>query len=162
VLHALGSGLFLGCLWLLLSGYFEAWLLWLALASVVSIVFIAHRMDLIDREGFPLHLGARAIYYFPWLFWEIIKSNFDVALAILKNDVSPQIIHVQASQDSDLGRTIYGNSITLTPGTITIGLEGDTVDVHALLDKTAAGLETGDMDRRVSAMSNATPSGTSS
>jgi len=156
VLNALGSGLFLGCLWLLLSGDSEAWLLWLALASVLSIVFIARRMDVIDREGFPLHLGARAIFYFPWLLWEIVKSNLDVARAILKNNISPQVIRVRATQDSDLGRTIYGNSITLTPGTITIGLEGDQVDVHALLDETAAGVETGDMDRRVSAMSNTT------
>ena len=139
MLHALGSGLFLGSLWLLLSGYFEAWLLWLAGASVLSIVFITHRMDVTDHEGFPLHLGPRAAVYFPWLFWEIVKSNFDVARAILKNDISPQVIRVRASQDSELGRTIYGNSITLTPGTITIGLEGEDVDVHALLNETAAG-----------------------
>lgn len=162
MLHALGSGLFLGCLWLLLSGYYEAWLLWLALASVCSIIFIAHRMDVIDREGFPLHLGFRFIFYFPWLFWEIVKSNVVVALAILKNDIAPQVIHVRASQDSDLGHTIYGNSITLTPGTITIGLEDGKVDVHALLDETAAGVESGDMDRRVSAMSNEPSPGVSS
>lgn len=154
MLHALGSGLFLGSLWLLLSGYFEAWLLWLALASVISIVYIAHRMDVVDHEGFPLHLGPRALLYFPWLLWEIVKSNMDVAKAILSNRINPQVIQVKATQDSDLGRTIYGNSITLTPGTITIGLEGDQVEVHALLDETATGVEAGDMDRRVSAMSN--------
>lgn len=154
MLHALGSGLFLGGLWLLLSGYFEAWLLWLALASVLSIVYIAHRMDVTDHEGFPLHLGPRALIYFPWLAWEVVKSNLDVAKAILTNQINPQVIHVKATQDSELGRTIYANSITLTPGTVTIGLEDDGLEVHALLDETAAGVETGDMDRRVSAMSN--------
>ncbi len=154
MLHALGSGFFLGCLWLLLSGYFEAWLLWLALASVVSIVFITHRMDVVDHEGFPLHLGPRALLYFPWLILEIIKSNIDVAKAVLSNEISPQVITVKATQDSELGRTIYGNSITLTPGTVTINLEGDQVEVHALLDETAAGVESGEMDRRVSAMTN--------
>ncbi len=154
MIHALGPGLFLGSLWLLLSGYFEAWLLWLALASVISVVFIVHRMDVTDHEGFPLHLGSRAVFYFPWLFWQIVKSNIDVARAILKNDISPQVIRVRATQDSELGRTIYGNSITLTPGTITIGLEDDALDVHALLNETAAGVQTGDMDRRVSEMSN--------
>ena len=154
-MHALGSGLFLGGLWLLLSGYFEAWLLWLALASVVSVMFIAYRMDVTDREGFPLHLGARAIIYFPWLALEIVKSNLVVAKAILTNRINPRVIHVKATQDSDLGRTIYANSITLTPGTVTIELLEDDLDVHALLDETAAGVETGDMDRRVSAMANA-------
>lgn len=158
MLHALGSGLFLGGLWLLLSGYFEAWLLWLALASVLSIVYIAWRMDVTDHEGFPLHLGPRALIYFPWLAKEIVKSNLDVAKAILTNRINPQVIHVKATQDSELGRTIYGNSITLTPGTVTIGLEEDGLEVHALLDETAAGVESGDMDRRVSAMSN-TPEG---
>lgn len=154
MLHALGSGLFLGGLWLLLSGYFEAWLLWLALASVVSVVFIAHRMDVTDHEGFPLHLGTRALIYFPWLALEIVKSNLDVAKAILSNRINPQVIHVKATQDSELGRTIYANSITLTPGTVTIGLEDDGLEVHALLDETAAGVLSGDMDRRVTAMSD--------
>ena len=154
--HALGLGLFLGALWILLSGYFEAWLLWLALASVISIVYIAHRMDVNDREGFPIHLSPRALIYFPWLFVEIIKSNIDVARAILSNKINPQVIRVRVSQDSELGQTIYANSITLTPGTVTIGVEDNMFDVHALLDETAAGVETGDMDRRVSEMSNST------
>ena len=101
----------------------------------------------------------RAVLYFPWLFWEIAKSNIIVARAVLMNDISPQVIYVRATQDDELGHTIYGNSITLTPGTITIGLEGDMVEVHALLDETAAGVKTGDMDRRVSGMTNTRKAG---
>jgi multicomponent Na+:H+ antiporter subunit E len=63
--------------------------------------------------------------------------------------ISPTIIHVRASQKSDLGKVIYGNSITLTPGTVAIDIDGDKIEVHALTREAAQALRDGDMDRRV-------------
>lgn len=151
MLHAVSLGSVLFFLWLLLSGHFEPLLLSLGVASVVSIVLLARRMDLIDREGHPVHLGWRAFVYWPWLMWEIIKANLDVAGAILgrRNAIAPRILQITAGQKSDLGRVIYANSITLTPGTVTIAIERHVFRVHALTTVAAEGVLSGEMNRRV-------------
>ncbi len=111
-------------------------------------------MDVVDREGHPIHLTWRALVYWPWLLWEIVKSNLQVARIILspRLEISPELIKVPTSQGSDLGRVIYANSITLTPGTVSIYVWSEAIEVHALNRDFAAGVETGDMDRRVCAM----------
>ena len=154
MLHALSMGLVLFVLWLLLSGIFEPLLLGLGVASCIVVVYIAHRMDVIDHEGHPIHLTWRTLLYFPWLAWEIVKANIDVALAIVRPimAIEPRLLDIEAGQKDDLGRVIYANSITLTPGTVTIATEGSAFTVHALTRSAAEGLESGDMDRRVSAM----------
>jgi multicomponent Na+:H+ antiporter subunit E len=62
------------------------------------------------------------------------------------------LIRVTSTQQTGMGRVIYGNSITLTPGTITVDMEGDQVIVHALTQATADGVREGGMDRRVTAL----------
>jgi multicomponent Na+:H+ antiporter subunit E len=118
------------------------------------VTFIAHRMDLADREGHPVHLSWRALIYWPWLIKEIVMANIEVAKAITRTsmDIEPTVIRLKASQTSELGRVIYANSITLTPGTVTIGLEGEDLTVHALTRRSKESLETGEMDRKVTAM----------
>ena len=122
---ALTAGLVL--LWLLLSGYFLALILALGIASIVLVVWIAHRMDVVDHESHPIHMAFKGLIYFPWLMWEIVKANIDVALAILKgnNAIAPKTMRITASQRSDVGRVTYANSITLTPGTVTVHVDGD-------------------------------------
>ncbi|HAT34106.1 MAG TPA: hypothetical protein DCS82_00195, partial [Rhodospirillaceae bacterium] len=108
----------LAILWLMLSGLFDNMLiLGLGAASVASVLYIAHRMDVIDHEGHPIHLGWRAVAYWPWLLWEILKANLDVAKIIIspRMNIQPHIFVVNASQSSELGHVIYANSITLTP-----------------------------------------------
>ncbi len=138
-------------LWLLLSGIYEPLLIILGVASCAFVALIAHRMDLVDHEGHPIHLTWRFLIYLPWLAWEIVKSNIAVARIIAdpKLPISPRVIKVRASQPDELGHVIYANSITLTPGTVSINLEGDDVEVHALAGEFAEGVESGDMDRRV-------------
>ena len=155
--HALSLGLVLFALWLLLSGIFEPLLLALGVASSAIVVYIAHRMDVIDHEGHPSHLTWRTLLYFPWLVWEIVKANIDVARAIARPSmaIDLRLLDIEAGQKDDLGRVIYANSITLTPGTVTIATEGSAFTVHALTRGSAEGLESGDMDRRVTAMVDA-------
>lgn len=155
MLHTLGLGLVLAILWLLLSGYyFNPLLLGLGGGSVILVLFYAHRMDVIDHEGHPIHLGWRAIGYWMWLMWEIVIANFQIARVILtpKMPIKPHLIDVKASQASELGHVIYANSITLTPGTVTVDVEGGILHVHALTQESADGLMTGEMDRRVDEM----------
>ena len=70
----------------------------------------------------------------------------------LSDGVQPSVFKIKASQRTDLGKTIYANSITLTPGTVTIGLDGDELTIHALTPAAREGLASGEMDRRVAAV----------
>ena len=119
----------------------------------LAVVLIARRMQVVDREGAPIEVTPRAqLLYAPWLIWQIVKANVDVARRILHPalPIRPHVIRIRAGQKTDLGRVIFANSITLTPGTVTIDLEGDDLTVHALTDEAAAGLAGGEMDRCVS------------
>ncbi len=154
MLHAVSLGGALGLLWLLLSGIFETWLLALGLCSIVVIVLFANRMDVIDHEGHPIHISWRALMFWPWLAWEIVKANIDVARIILhpKMPITPTILDIKASQVTELGHVFYANSITLTPGTVTLRLRDGFMEVHALTPTAIEGLLGGEMDRRVRAV----------
>ena len=139
-------------LWLLLSGYFVPLILTLGIASVLMVVWLAHRMDVIDNESHPIHMVPKGFLYYPWLAWEIVKANLDVAHAILKGSRAwqPRVFKLKATQSSDVGRVTYANSITLTPGTVSIFVDGDEITVHSLTPSAKKDLESGEMDRRVS------------
>lgn len=154
-LHTLGLAALLFFLWLLLSGHFDPLLLGLGIASSLLVVIIALRMDVVDQEGHPYHLKFKnLVRYWGWLLREIILANLDVSKRILSPDlpISPTIVRLPASQVSDLGRVIYANSITLTPGTVAINVSRLEIEVHALTTEAALQLERGEMDRRVSAL----------
>jgi len=154
VIHSISLGAVLFAVRLLLSGHFTPLLLTLGLASCGLVVLITTRMDLIDREGHPIHLGWGALIYWPWLFVEILKANIDVAKRILRPrmDISPTLVRLKASQKTDLGLVIYANSITLTPGTVAIDVANGEILVHALSREGAEALIEGEMDRRVMQM----------
>ncbi len=141
-------------LWLLLSGFFEPFLLILALVCCALVVAIARRMDVIDHEGQPVHITWRLLTYLPWLAGQIALANIDVARRVLSPGlpVDPILKWVPASQRTDLGTVIYANSITLTPGTVSTSAEPGRIQVHALTRAGIAALERGDMDERVRAV----------
>ena len=140
--------------WLALSGHYTELLIGLGVASVLGAVYICHRMAIIDEEGHPIHLALRAIIYWPWLFVEILKSAWGVSRLIVdpKLPISPTMTRVKASQRTQPGVNIYANSITLTPGTITVEVNGNDLLVHAITREGAEGLKDGDMDRRVTGL----------
>lgn len=152
MLQVFSLAVVMSALWLLLSGYVhEPLLLGLGAASVILTLVLSIRMGVVDREGHPVHLAIRGLLYWPWLIKEIVIANVDVGKAILgmTDNVRPSVFKIKASQKTDLGKTIYANSITLTPGTVTIALDDDEMTIHALTDEAAKGLATGEMDRRV-------------
>jgi multicomponent Na+:H+ antiporter subunit E len=154
LLHSVSLGLVLFATWLLLSGHYVSLLLGLGVVSVVVVVLIARRMDVVDHEGHPVHLTWRLLLYCPWLVWEIFKATLDVSKAILhpKMPIEPKVMDIRATQHTELGQVIYANSITLTPGTVTVALHDGNMMVHALTRVAAEGLETGEMDARVTSI----------
>lgn len=146
----------LAVFWLLWSGYFTPTLLFYGLISCGIALAAAMRAGLVDREALPFQMMFRSFGYFVWLLIEIVKSNIAVARIILdpKLPTDPRIIRTKSSQLSDVGRVTLANSITLTPGTITLAVDEDEVIVHALNEAFADDLQTGEMDRRVCDMEN--------
>lgn len=138
--------------WILWSWHFEWMLLVFGAVSCLVVVSLSWRMRIIDSEGEPLlQLGLRPLLYIPWLMWQIVRSNIDVARRILSPGVpiSPKLIEVPVSQKSDLGTVIFANSITLTPGTISVRIRDGVILVHALSEEAAEELLQGEMSRRV-------------
>ena len=154
MMHKAKLALVLACVWVLLSGILSPLLLGFGLASSLAVAWLAARADRRDGEPIPfaLRLGRLARYLL-WLAWEIVKANVDVSRRILSPSlpIAPAVRWLPASQHSELGRVVYADSITLTPGTLSIDLTDEWVEVHALneesLDALARGL---DMDDRVS------------
>ena len=120
--------------------------------SIGVVIGIVRRMDRFSGVEKDDPLGPRTLLYLPWLLWQIFKSNIEVSRIILnpKLPISPRLLKVKSSQQTTTGEVLYANSITLTPGTISLDVQGSTILVHALTEESAQGVENGDMDRRVS------------
>jgi len=154
MLHTISLSLVLFALWLLLSGIYEPLLIFFGVGSCALVLLIAWRMDLIDHEAIPLHVSLGIFGYFAWLQKEIVKANLDVAKLIVNPElpISPRMIRVKATQKTDVGIVTHANSITLTPGTVSVDIEGDEILVHAISREAAEGTLEGSIDRRVTAV----------
>lgn len=137
--------------WLLLSGHTSPLLLSLGLLSVTAVVACASRLEVLDDESVPVHLLPGLIRYVPWLIGQVIRSNLDVARRIVSPElpIHPSVIKVDATHHTEVGRVTYANSITLTPGTISLDVSAETIEVHALTEDAANDLMSGEMARRV-------------
>ncbi len=152
MVRAISLAAFLFAFWLALSGHYTAVLITVGAVCAVLCVLAARRMRILDAEGVPIHLLPAALTYLPWLLWEIVKAAWAVTKLTLhpKLPVTPTMTDVKAGQRTSLGIATYANSITLTPGTITVGVNGNRLTVHAIVREGADDLEGGGMDARVS------------
>lgn len=141
----------LALLWLLLSGHFDALLLCLGAVSTGLVLFIVQRMNIVDDESHPSGMFRQLLRYYPWLFKEVADSAIRVARIIIKpgEQVRPTLGRVMPVHQSQVSRVILANSITLTPGTVTLDASEDQILVHALTQERADDLQTGDMARRI-------------
>ncbi len=138
-------------LWALLSGYFKTILIVLGIISCVLVTILSIKLKIYSSRHERLRINLGLPLYFPWLLKEIIKSNMHVAQLILTNSkkIHPQLVTIKPSQKSNAGIAVHANSITLTPGTISIDIEDDKLLVHALSKHTAQGILDGDIDKQV-------------
>jgi len=152
---ALAASLF--AFWLLLSGLYTPFLVTAGLAVSVGVALLATRMELADEEGLPAHLLLGVVPYWLWLLAEIAKSGWQVTRIILHPalPVSPALVRFRPSQSTPVGLATHANSITLTPGTITVEAGAAEFVVHALTAAGAGGLAGSEMDRRVARLEGA-------
>lgn len=145
--------------WLTLSGHTDIssaedlYLMGCGLLSCALVTYTAGREHIQDEEGLPIHLLKRLGGYVPWLLWQIVKANIDVAVRVWSPTlrIEPQLVRVPCELETDLGTVIYANSITLTPGTVTVSVDVETKEllVHALSAESAQSLTDGGMHTRV-------------
>lgn len=152
--------------WLLLSGsvslqltpeglHANGLMLALGLGSCALVLIVVLRMELIAHIDQPLRLRVlRLIGYWFWLSKKIFVANFDVARRIVDPalPISPTLVRTCSTQRSTVARTILANSITITPGTVSIAVDKDYIEVHALTREAAAELAACGLDERVSAL----------
>ncbi|MDJ0905257.1 MAG: Na+/H+ antiporter subunit E [Woeseiaceae bacterium] len=140
--------------WVLWSGMFKPLLLALGAVSCALVVYIAVRMGYFDSRVFALRFNLRLLGFWAWLLKEIVKSSLEVARIVLarKLELSTRVVEIDVSQLSPVDQVILGNSITLTPGTLTLDADDGKLLVHALTAEGAAALEEGEMLRRVAAI----------
>lgn len=142
--------------WLLLSGQFDLFHLTLGVISSALVAFLSGDLLFQDqaKKG-RLAEAGRFIMYIPWLLKEIVVANLHVAYLALhprmKELIDPTVVNFETRLQKDISRVALANSITLTPGTITIRIEDDHFYIHALTRKFAAGLP-GEMEDRLMAV----------
>lgn len=142
--------------WILLSGHFDAFLLGAGAIVAVLIALFGRSFGYADEEGHPAELILPGLLYWPWLIKEIVLSTLSVARIVVSPSmpISPRLFQVYPTQKTAVGVVTYANSITLTPGTITVEADRDIrhkrlLVIHALTDDGAEGVKGGEMDRHV-------------
>lgn len=139
-------GLF--ALWLILNGRvtLELVLIGIVLSLLLSTFAIRFCGWSVRYETLVLRLSGKLLAYFALLFKEIIKANLDVMRVILSpslKELNPHLVFFDCKLETDVCKTMLANSITITPGTITVGMYDSTLCVHALNENFAAGAKDG-------------------
>ncbi|MCY4531005.1 MAG: Na+/H+ antiporter subunit E [Gammaproteobacteria bacterium] len=140
----------LALLWIALSGYFTILQLSLGAISCLFVLWLSVRLELLPEETRRISL-IRLVAYLIWLVQEIISSNFRIARIVLSRrpELHRRVVHSKVKQRTTLGVAIYANSITLTPGTVTLDAEADDLSVHVLTRRCADDLLGDEMNQRV-------------
>ncbi len=137
-----------------MSGIYKPLVIGLGAASVLLALYMTRRMDAVDDAHLNLELKPLSfVGYLGWLLVEIAKANWAVTRIVLSPSMPlrQHLFVVPNSQRTDVGQVIFANSITLTPGTITVETEKDHFLVHAAAFGDTTMDELADMDRRVAA-----------
>jgi multicomponent Na+:H+ antiporter subunit E len=135
--------------WYILSGKFDVVHFG---AGVVASIAIAATIPRVD-DGTRLHWG-RTLVFLPWLLVEIVRSNLQVARLVLspRRGAAPRLVQFTPPFDGTRARAIYGIATNLTPGTLTVEVDGEAIQVHVLDGDAAEALKSGPMVGRVAAL----------
>ncbi len=124
-------------IWLVLSGKFDVFHITLGVISCMAVAFTSKDLFSLKGSFFKnLIIFFKLILYFPWIAFEVIKANIEVSLIVLSKDVikkiDPIVFVYKTNLKNKLAQVLFANSITLTPGTVTMSLYDDELIIHAL------------------------------
>lgn len=150
-LRHLGVFLVLFLFWLVLSGHYDPLHLSMGLMCAGLVSFFSSDLLFPDLPAHGTLIRTwRFLRYIPWLLYQVVLANLHVVYLVFRPSlINPRIVYFKSRLRTDLSRVTLGNSITLTPGTITMDINDREFRVHALSDKVAQALLAGEMERRV-------------
>jgi multicomponent Na+:H+ antiporter subunit E len=141
--------------WLLLSGHYDLFHTSIGVLCSLGIALMHSRLQnhlfFRDQQSeWKLRPFFFLLQYLPWLVWQIILSAWTVAKAVLKpGKIDPQLVKFTVDYKNNAAKVILANSITLTPGTITVFLDEQNFLVHGLLDDSAGSLVDGSFQAQI-------------
>ena len=142
--------------WLVLSGHYDLMHVSFGIFSVILVLLINYpirrHLFALEEHSDVLKLSlVRLIYYVPWLLWQIVIASLQVAYAVLhpKCPIDPAVLRFKTRLGNTSSKVILGNSITLTPGTITLEIAQDKFLVHSLMDISCSGIIDGTLPGEV-------------
>ena len=150
-MHYLFVSVFLFAFWLVLSGHFTSLLLSFGVLSALLVTWFLRRMDTTDGEQGNFYPSVKLLGYFGWLLWSVVKANIDVTRRIWDPSlpIKPNWTRLDTKVATPMEKTLYANSITLTPGTLTTDVGEDHFMIHALSQEGIDELREGEMERRI-------------
>ena len=142
--------------WIVLSAKFDAFHLSLGLVSCAVVAWLSQDLLFKDRSK-DLKERCREAWaftkYLPWITWEVVKANLHVfKLAMTRKgyeEMAPRVVTIETYLKTDFAKFVFANSITLTPGTITMLIRGDIVHVHTMSQFLEDDLLEGAIERKV-------------
>lgn len=161
IVHLISLFILLFVFWLGLSGTLKTkFLVYGVLTSAVT-AWLTYPLLLVSNESntkkyFVFGISVpKLISYSFWLLWQLILANIDVLRATSSQNlaIDPKVVRFHFKPDNPMATVILANSITLTPGTVTLNVTDDGVyEIHALTEGAAAGIYSGDMAKKVAAL----------
>ena len=143
--------------WIVLSGKFDAFHLTVGALSAAGIAAATARLGRLTPRvsGHHAHTWDHWPFFLPWLAWQIVLSAVQVAKIVLHPDlpISPRVVKFRCRLPNNVAHLTLANSITLTPGTVTVDLHDDEYTIHAMTQKAGDNLipkrGEGEMQRHV-------------
>lgn len=158
MVHMTGLALVLFAFWMVLSGRTETKFVVYGILTAVVTTWVTYPLLLVPNKdgskkyyvfGFSI---PKMIMYFFWLMWQLVLANIDVLLATTGQElnIDPKVVRFRFRADNPMASVILANSITLTPGTVTMNVTDDGVyEIHTLTVGAAAGVLDGGMQKKV-------------
>jgi len=142
--------------WIVFSGKFDAFHLGLGFISSAFVTWISQDFLFHDRKknwDDRMREAGAFLQYIPWLTIEIVKANLHVLkLAMTRQgyeEIAPRIVTIKTKLKTDFAKFVFANSITLTPGTITMLIRGDVFHIHTMSQFLEDDLLEGAIERKV-------------
>ncbi|MFW5927332.1 MAG: Na+/H+ antiporter subunit E [Wenzhouxiangella sp.] len=149
--YVISLTLILAVLWLAVSGVYKPPILIFGAVSVTFVVWLSVRMNVVGVEHNPILFSWRLPVYWIWLVGQIIMANFNLLRRVIDPaSIRPRLLRLSVPHHSAVAKVTYANSVTLTPGTISLMLSEKALVVHALDEVSAEGLMSGDMADHIS------------
>ncbi len=141
--------------WVIMSGMFDLFHLSLGVICCLLVTYFSHGLLFYGEAGSWGRGIVGILLYLPWLFWEILLANLQVTYIVLHprmlDQLDPQLVRFKTQLKRPISKVTLAQSITLTPGTITVNIEDDEFLVYALTRGTAQALPGSSMERRIAA-----------